>query len=49
MTGKENENRETSPDPEDKQDPEVVAHSDDSEDAPCIIGHSGSCTSDMAE
>ena len=49
MTGKENESRDINPDPEDKQDPEVVAHSDDSADAPCLLGHSGSCGIDMAE
>jgi hypothetical protein len=30
-------------------DPEVVAHSDDTEDAPCLFSHSGSCTGDAAE
>ena len=30
-------------------DPEVVAHSDDTEDAPCLFSHSGSCTGDAAD
>jgi hypothetical protein len=30
-------------------DPEVVLHSDDAEDGPCVAGHSGNCNTDLAE
>jgi hypothetical protein len=30
-------------------DPEVVLHSDDAEDGPCLAGHNGSCGLDAAE
>jgi hypothetical protein len=30
-------------------DPEVVLHSDDAEDGPCIAAHNGNCNNDLSE